>query len=345
MRALFVLLTLLAYQNSYAQKLPEVCVQDVVNDFKLLKVSPQKKHSFKTNGKLKFNEYKLSIFNQLGLQNHFQGVTPMDGGLVVSGANYKKKAGHLFFLRDGKVQLKYKIASDINWHLGGIQSVGNILAVSVEPYKSKKGKESFIKFVDFSNPFKPKELKSIRITGNPKNNPAVGINRLNDGRYVLVSLSHGKLDFFLSHSSNLKKGFPIKKFVEISNEQIIGKEERTSLGGSSMALVKQCDGSFFLITFNNKNDSRIPLPIRKGKDYATLFRLDFLSSINKKGKIVDFKRQLTLVQKKWFRCQRDCNFEAGGGIRITNDQKLRLISTKFFRKQIVGHMIVSEFHN
>ena len=42
MRALFVLLTLLAYQNSYAQKLPEVCVQDVVNDFKLLKVSPQK---------------------------------------------------------------------------------------------------------------------------------------------------------------------------------------------------------------------------------------------------------------------------------------------------------------
>lgn len=343
MRCLFVILTLLAYQNSFAGKGSELCVKDVVKDFKLLKESPQKKHSFKSNDKLKFNEYKFSIFNRLGIQNHFQGVTSIGNGLVVSGANYKKRSGHLFFLRNGKVQLKYKIASDENWHLGGIQSVGNILAVSVEPYKSKTVNETIIKFVDFSDALKPKELKNIRMTGHPKNTPSVGINRLNDGRYVLASLSNGKLNIFLSHSSDLKEGFLKKKLVEISNDQIVGKG--VGLGGSSMALVKQCDGNFFLITFNNENKSIIPVPIRKGEDYATLFKLDFLSTINKEGTIADFKKPLTLVQKKRFRCKRKCNFGAGGGVLITKDKKLRLISTKFFRKLVMGHMIVSEFHD
>lgn len=330
---------------TFAKEGNPICVDDVEGDFQKLNSKVETVHKYKPNKKFKLLDFKLALFNRLGINNHFQGIGHSGSALILSGANYKKRAAHLFVLKDGKVISKIRVGSGEHWHTGGIQTVGNIVAVSIEPYKSETETKSFIKFFDFSDLKNPKEITNIRLENHPGHTPSVALNRLKDGRYILVSHSNGRLSFYLTKTSNLYDGFQRNEFIKISREDVshISEEGDIHFGGSSMALISQCDGEYFLIAFSNYNKSRLPIPFTKGEDYATLFKVGFLSGIEGQMNPDDSDKSFNYLNRKIFHCKRKCSFGAGGGIRITQDRRLHLLSTRFFREYFSGKIVISEF--
>ncbi len=319
---LFILLTL----SGALEAKWLTCYNDVERNFKRINNQPSALYKYSPNKIFGLVEYKLAITNKVGIDNHFQGLSKTDNAYIISGANFKNRSGDIFVLQNDKVVNRVRVASGNNWHIGGIQASGNIVAVSLEPYKvENQQKFSVLQLWDFSNLNNPIQIRESQIKNLPSYTPAAGILRLGNGRYLIGQLSHN-FELYLSNSANLRTGI-------VPNSL---RTNRVKIGGTSFSLIRQCDGKVYLITFDN-DEGKIPVPVSKGKNYATLYEVGHEESLGKG--IVNFRQ----IDRRFFYCKRKCSFRAGGSVKNLGNGSFSFISTKMFRKYASGKIYIAEF--
>ena len=313
----FVMVAKAQYQN---------CYLDVEKNFSHINSQPNTVNKLRPNKYFGITEYKLAATNKFGIDNHFQGLSQINNGYVISGADYKKRVGHIFVLQANGVVQKAQVGTRANWHIGGIQASGNIVAISLEPYKvESEQKYSILQLWDFSNIQSPTLIKNSQITNIPAYTPAAGIVRLGNGQYLIGQLSH-RFELYLSNSANLNQG--------INPRPIPSTQDKIS--ATSFSLIRQCDGKIYLVTFDNE-EGKIPVPITKGKNFATLYEVAHEGRIGKGG------LHIKKLNRRFFTCNRKCSFRAAGSIKNLGNGSFSIISTKMFRKYVTGQLYVAEF--
>jgi hypothetical protein len=233
-----------------------------------------------------------------GLFRHFQGITrlPHSGGtwLAVSRSG---SAQAVAIVGPNGVVSEITAPEGLT-HAGGIQALGEILAV---PYEHKGGRSAVLLYdvTDASHPRVIYELDRSEVPAPSEagHASAVALTRLADGRVAMIVGVHSSkvLDLYVSNQSDLAApGLEFNLVATLANA-VEGRFQ-------SQNLVTQCDGSLFLIgTYNNG----FPGP-RLGADMIRWYRL----SQNASGAV-----QLEAQGKRKVTCTY-CNFGAAAGVYV-----------------------------
>lgn len=319
-KIILILTCLLVSINSWSNS---ECVSNVEDDFNRLSTKLDQKYYYspKKNTFERRNQFTLYPTNKLGINNHFQGLTPLGSYFLLAGGDKGRSESYLYLLGNKKMLSKIVIGYKPNWHIGGIQSSGPYVAFALEPYLAKKAARTVVKIYNYSNPYAPFEIKGLNLPTFASSTPSVALTKLVNGKYLLAVFERGKYNFFLSKTRNLSDGF----LSPVTMNQPSG------IGGISANLITQCNGDLYLIDFDYIKKKGIKaLPIN-GKDIASLFKLNLSKTKNIKK-----------IGKKEFDCERHCIFRAAGGVQIKNRQ-LHIISTNMYRKFQTGDVTVGEF--
>ena len=274
--------------------------------------------------------YTLRALNHLGIDNHFQGIQKLKGinNFVISGSDLPRKRGDLITINNAEIVKREIIGVWPHWHPGGIQLLGNILAIPVEEYKkSEIGKIFFFDYTEVSNSQKLPILIDIPQTKAG----AVFFHRFWDGKYLVGSYNMSRIDFYFSNSTNLLDGFEKAPRFGIERKKFgLGGKPPFEFGAQVINLIPQCDGKLFIVLFQNNGKGA---PIFSGEDQALLFSLDF----NAKGD------QVNLVAMKNFSCVKNCNFAAATGSFIDEQGKLFIYSSPHYLSKNQKHYEIKEF--
>lgn len=241
-----------------------------------------------------------------GAFRHFQGITRLareDGTWLAVSRSGSPRAVAIVGPRG--------IAAEITaprglTHAGGIQALGQVLAV---PYEQKQGRSAVILY-DVSEPEHPHVIYELdRSDVPPPSAPghasAVALARLADGRLALIVgvRSSKVLDLYLSNQADLDQpGLRFDRVATLENA-VEGRFQ-------SHNLVTQCDGSLFLIGAYN---SGFPGP-RLGADMLRWYRLT---------QTVEGMVQLDAQGKRKLDCVH-CNFGAAAGVYVAPGGELIL---------------------
>ena len=125
------------------------------------------------------------------------------------------------------------------------------------------------------------------------------------------------MEFFISKSPDILDGF--SEETKIIN---------TPITGQGTDLVQQCDGKLFILDFDNSSSLA---PILYGRNFVRLFSFDL-----KDGKT-------KLLSKRILDSHRSCNFKAAGSHMITDDGKLLLYGSSFYRHFAGKHFKLCQF--
>jgi PKD repeat protein len=220
-------------------------------------------------------------------------------------------------------------------HIGGIQMVGDILAVALEDKVDNPAlPEGKVIFYDCSNPTNPVKL-SYEITSNHKIG-VIGITKLPDGHFLLV-MSWGDskdLDFYRSNKESFFEdgfsfGWPVSSISEdyLNYLEDFGYWEFGFNSPQSLNFVNQKDGRVFLIGSRNSLDSA---PILNGQDQMYLWEvLDF--DENEEPTIVGWRgevhKKLACAGVAGGNADIQANFKASGGVYISPSGELLYYST------------------
>lgn len=209
-------------------------------------------------------------------------------------------------------------------HGGGLQAIGQILAV---PYE---GHGSVVALYDLTRPARPRLLYAfnrfdISAPSSPDAASAVGITKLADGRYLMVvgAFSSKVLDFYLSDGPTLRGDQVAFRWLQTVRGAVAG-------GFQSLGLFTQCDGSVFLVGTHNTS---IPPPAL-GKDYVRWYRL----SNGPDGGIL-----ISPTGSRHLRCEH-CNFAAAAGFYVDPAGHLVLYATEHGAGGPGGSTQFEEFH-
>jgi hypothetical protein len=261
--------------------------------------------------------YIESPDNYDGYQNHFQGLQRLGNGkfMAVTGGDPHTPRSELFVIKMGsrpkvgpwwpnlvsrphvpgplphldRVVTVVKL-DDQHWHGGGMDVVGDVLAIPVEyppPNTIPALKPGFkapdfgdkerskVLFLDMTDPAIPKRMP-VQIARKGVKAGAVAFTRLPNGHY-LVAVNGGKgkqgkcLDFYLSKTKTLNKGFrsvPRRWFV---NDVFAVGEQSCDFGDyQTLNFVCQDDGELYLIGTHHTSKFA---PIVNLRDYADLFHV------------------------------------------------------------------------
>ena len=354
MQRIFLILITLLSQNSFAYRDVNPCVENVVESMKHLKRNGSDLR-VRNNKIIKGRKYTMGLFNKFGIDNHFQGIQRLFNSeyFVFSGGDYARKQGHLFIgkiesksgaelwgenripwkktPKKDKLISKIKVGSKLWWHPGGLQTLGGILVVPSEDYKVTN--TAIIEFFDMSRPQRPVKFKHSIIRKH-QDAGGVAITKLENGYYLLGVHATPEIDFYLSKSMRFEDGFDSKKFMSWNKNNVQQNAGFTQeFGGSSMNFIKQCDGELFIATFNNSSKAA---PIIKGKDWMSLYQIDFKDDLSAVSAV-------TKVAEKSFTCKGRCNFAAGVGVYITPSKQLHVYSINHFRNFWGSHIKFREF--
>ena len=187
--------------------------------------------------------YTSDVQNSYGLEEHVQGIQRLGRHLLLtgSGKHFSPPTGHLIVVEMGsrpvtgpwslpsygqdwqnllrEDRLVSLVALDtVNWHAGGTQLVGDLLAVRLYGDDGSKGEVRFYRMVD---PTAPQELLGARIQRSTTNVKSVGVTRLAGGRYLVVAWDDVTVDFFLSNSPRVEEGFS-SSFWSVSPSDVTG---------------------------------------------------------------------------------------------------------------------------
>ncbi len=157
-------------------------------------------------------------------------------------------------------------------HAGGIQLVGDILAVGLEDNQLKTRSE--IQFWDVSDPKQPKQLRHLTIVRRgavkEKTAGAVGlVRRKNDHLVAVANWDSRALDFYVSNGKPLAN--PTCRFVfdrrwrDDKADKQDWQPDRRFGSHQAIQLVSDAAGATFLFGFNTASD---------GRDLAELFAVD-----------------------------------------------------------------------
>ncbi len=279
-----------------------------------------------TNDVFKRGSYRQLLKTRFGLDNHIQGIVRVPGTttFVLSGGDRYIKEASLFFINfqteenatalkknfegnndkeasqtDG-FYLKLDIGSKDYWHAGGLAVLENILIVPVENPKTKMSKIIFFDLSDTQHPVKI----DVEITRTNSTTGSVLVYRNSEEKIIVAGNVDGQMEFFESKSKDIRDGFDSQKVLT------------TKILGQGTDIIQQCDGKLFIMDFNNTGKFT---PIINGKDMVGLYHLDLE------------KNETSLISKRHFTAKGYCNFKAAGSHYVTEDSKLILYGSSFYR--------------
>ena len=299
-------------------------------------------------GKLEFPEYTSSIENELGLGEHFQGIQRIGQHLVVSGGiKTGQRRSQLILIKmesqndNGPWALpsygfNYKNPSpkdrivrvkDVDyakWHAGGIQALGNFVAIPV--YGDGNGSE--IRFYELNSQNDDlDERPNLTIKKAATESKAVAITQLANGHFMLMSWDDATLQFHYNASSEFANGFPQEADAIVHRSEVQDNfqpgENGISGGGTYQSLnlvvdkndVALGNNRAYLIAARNSEKAS---PTLAGKNYLDLYELDWADSHTSKPVI-------SRVDHREFFCyNQQSNFGAGAGIYVDDEQHLFL---------------------
>lgn len=315
-----LLLTQSSAVRATSESVP-ACAPDVRQAFTAIIPNDGLDLRIETRGFFSGNAYTQRPWNRFGHDNHFQGLQTLrdPSRIVFSGAHRKQSRATLFFAKiDEKGRSSITHSLDVGdarfWHAGGISRFENFLAVPVEAYKIEK--KSRIVFFDVSEPDAPRELPELVLKREHRDAGAVALNRLVDGRYLLLVYSNGIVDLYTSRNTNFTDGFDEHAFLTLD------WRKTPELNGSNLNFVRQCDGRLFIVSL--KNTGKAPPLFMNGKDYAGLSSFDWNDGVPR----------VEPLEYKHFHCGSKCNFAGAAGAQIDENGRLSISSTYTFRNMI-----------
>ncbi len=255
----------------------------------------------------------------IGSEAHVQGVASYNDYLIIThnSESESAKTGSLVILN----QKSHKIVNKMNTpegynHPGGIQQIGNYLAVSLE---SKDGniRDSFIRFYDLrqlSDTQLPILLEKPSIYRINKKAGAVGITTYKENgidKFVLAVHDNGSVDFYKSNGkllSDSQCSFDLIFNCNITN------------AADNLCLVTDKQEKIYMIGFRSTADV-IGLPIA---DYADLYLIDTNKmTVNPQASNIHFIcNHGPLIPGV------GVHFRWGAGIRIISPQKVEVLATQ-----------------
>jgi len=226
-------------------------------------------------------------------------------------------------------------------HAGGMQAMGNILALGVELPDVKSPQDGHVitpgqskaLFYDMSDPRNPRKIDfEIDHSDLADAAGALLLGRLSDNR-ILVGIGRGdssQIDFYVSRGTDLETGFDF--FYTWDKDDL-----RSDLSGDddfgdyqSLNLVTQCDGTLFIVGTHQNTLSQ--------QDFADTFRVD-----NGTGDEV----VLTKVGARHLFCEdfgpQQCNLDAAAGVYLDPEGRLIVYSTEHDNDGPDGSVKMREF--
>jgi hypothetical protein len=269
--------------------------------------------------------------NTYGFDNHFQSVQRLRAGpyAVISGSDVNAPLSQLFLahlpsrcgaqrwgsnLDGGVAPRRPEPPSDDaitehvdlerdRWHPGGLAALGDLLAAGLDHGAGN----ARVAFFDASKPPALTEVASFDLAGNRSD--AVGLARADDGRVLMAIRASDHFEFHRSRTAEVKDGF----------ETDAGTSTPDVNDLQNIALVKQCDGSLFMLGFHNTSDGS---PIIAGDDEVILYALD-----------APFGTPPRRVATRTLDCDGGyCNFDAAAGAYVTDQGQLLLYGAPHFRQ-------------
>ncbi len=295
------------------------------------------------------SRYTIRQANHGGFLNHFQGMMRLRDGryLVVSGGDWQPNTinSHLFIIRmesrpdsgpwrsnviesheppEADAVVKIIGVDESLWHGGGLDVLGDILAVPIEHMTNKtlkafaqvgpKGPDnSALVFFDVSDPENPKRFPQCTIRRQGVKAGAVALTKLLNGHFLAASWSDSdreerRLEFYLSNSTRFADGFR-----RIAPTRWVPAELRALEGQDfyfrnyqAINLVRQSeDGRLYLMGFQRV----------EGRDTADLFTVDIPREEDapKAGRGID-KPIITKVASREFVCRGRCDMRGASGL-------------------------------
>jgi hypothetical protein len=284
------------------------CLQDVVASVKGISTQGLE-YKVPADSFFTKHEYKNTLFNCFGIDNHFQGITyfPEKELIVISGANIHNKSASLFFITNNKttqIKLRYDIEVEDNlWHAGGITYSDNVLILPMERFKpSYFSKIHFLQVKDIEHIVKA--ANSVVISDNKTGASDLIFDPLIK-KNLLFAFDTNEIRIFQSKKKSIEDGFDQLRSIKTK-----------IFKGSNMKILQQCDGKIFLANLTNTG---ILPPILNAKNKMTLYSYD------------DKKSTIHKVLDKNFDCDNYCNFRGAASMTSENNS-LTLISSKMYRE-------------
>jgi len=212
-------------------------------------------------------------------------------------------------------------------HSGGMQSVGEFLAVGLE-----EGARSRVAFWNVSDPLRPRRVGTLEHTTGVKGAGTVSLAKLRGGRYLLIvgGANANNLDFYLSRAGTSLAN-PTFDFTATWNEsQLVGGDSEFG-NYQSLNLVAGSDGGLYLVG-THRNGA-----LTTGQDFADLFALE---------RAPGSPRIRKLAARHLF-CGvpggQQCNLDAAGGAYVTPSGGLLLYGTEHDNDGPGGSVKAEEF--
>jgi hypothetical protein len=213
-------------------------------------------------------------------------------------------------------------------HAGGIQLLGNILAVPVErgatidpgppPTVTDPG-ASKVFFYDMSDPVAPDPIHQLDHSNLSNQAGAAFLSRLADNRILLGvgRADSNVLDFYVSTGSDIRApGFDFVHFDTWDEDELIGLDSEFG-NYQSINLVTQCDGSLFLVGTHENTLTQT------GEDFADAF---LLTNGPGSDAVIEKKAIQHLVCGN--RGVNHCNLDAAGGVYVDPAGQMYIYGTE-----------------
>ncbi len=227
-------------------------------------------------------------------------------------------------------------------HSGGLQSVGNYLAVGLEDSGTKtcnrfgcktvKPPRSKVAFWNVANPQSPRRTGTLDHATGVEGAGTVSIAKLRDGRYLLVvgGTNANTLDFYVS---GLGTDLEHPRFIHTATwreSQLVGGDSEFG-NYQNLGLVADRSGSLWLIGTHRNSVGGL------GKDFADLFRLERTLRSPRIRKMAS--RHLYCG----FPFGAQCDLDAAGGVYVTPAGRLLLYGTEHDNDGPGGTVKAEEF--
>lgn len=239
----------------------------------------------------------------------------------------------------------FSINSSGLWHCGGMSILEHVLVVPLEGNRTK----SLIRFLDISNPKKPKDMGDKVAISRPRSKAgAASLVRLPNGMYLCSVWTDSerdnksKIELYLSKSQKLKDGFNYR-----SRKTIVIKElKRVKRPRYQMIqLLLQDDNRLYLVGAEHTN--RIaPIPPGAGFNRTRLYEIvlkDDVTNSNFRLRTPQIKKE-----KHGTKCfgggGNRYNFAAGVGIYITPQRSLSLYACYHRKSEGGKELQCTEFY-
>ena len=298
--------------------------------------------------KIKGVRYTSLKENDLGWQNHFQGIMRLRCGpyAVVSGGDCHETMAHLFVVKlatrkerglgpwgtncpfgdplaEDTIALAIGIDADM-WHAGGMDFLGDILAVPVERSNPKRSR---VVFFDMHDGEHPKRIDlSQEIVRDGIKAGAVALTKLPSGRFLCAVWSQ-QLDFYVSSTTSFADGFcGTPTTWNKSQVRTTGAVDRTFESYQTINFIRQSDGALYLAGTRNTG---LAASHASGTDVLHLFHVDITEDSSPQGIAAPV---ITKVAAHSYESRHSQgNMDGGAGVYVSEDGRLLVYSAFHFR--------------